>query len=86
MSSSDTTHEEPPQTPPASTESSADEVDEAVDGSSSDEATEGESITLHAVERDSVVVEVDGIEFRIRLVGGGSGRSSVRHTAGGEFR
>jgi len=50
------------------------------------EATEGESITLHAVERDSVVVEVDGMEFRIRLVGGGSGRSSLRHTAGGEFR
>jgi len=47
------------------------------------EAMEGEQITLQSVGRSSVIVEVDGIEFEIRLVGGGTGKSVLRDDAEG---
>ena len=42
------------------------------------EAMEGEQVTLQSVGRNSVIVEVDGFEFEIRLVGGGTGKSVLR--------
>ena len=47
------------------------------------EAMEGEQITLQSVGRNSVIVEVDGIEFKIRLVGGGTDKSVLRDDAEG---
>ena len=47
------------------------------------EAIEGEQITLQSVGRNSVIVKVDGIEFEIRLVGGGTGKSVFRDVAEG---
>ena len=47
------------------------------------EATEGELLTLRSVGRNSVVVEVDGVEFVLRLAGGGASGSLDRIKAGG---
>ena len=47
------------------------------------EATEGELLTLRSVGRNSVVVEVDGVEFMLRLAGGGASGSLSRVKAGG---
>ena len=48
-----------------------------------DDATEGESFTLQTVGRDSVVIECDGVEFILRLAGGGAGGALDRFDAGG---
>ena len=50
------------------------------------EAMEGEQITLQSVGRNSVVVEVDGLEFEIRLAGGGTGKSVLRDDTEGMRR
>jgi len=42
------------------------------------EAMRGEQVTLQSVGRNSVIVEVDGFEFEIRLVGGGTDKSVLR--------
>lgn len=50
------------------------------------EALEGEQITLQSVGRNSVIVEVGGFEFEIRLVGGGAGKSVLRDDTEGMRR
>lgn len=47
------------------------------------EATGGEYFTLRTVGRDAVVIECDGVEFMLRLAGGGAGRALDRFDAGG---
>ncbi|MCH2160723.1 MAG: hypothetical protein MK085_02500 [Phycisphaerales bacterium] len=45
--------------------------------------TEGISFVLRSVGRNSVIVEADGHEFEVRLVGGGADRSVSRVDSGG---